>query len=172
MEMTAAQTAAAQVTAAQVTAAQTTVAQRLRSSGLRVTRPRIAVLGVLDEAGQRQEHLAVAEVTHRARAALGTLSKQAAYDCLEALAGARLARRIEPAGHPARYEARAGDNHHHLVCRDCGATSDTDCLVAAAPCLTPSATHGFAVDEAEVIFWGRCATCATPRPPNRREDLR
>lgn len=147
-------------------------AQRLRGSGLRVTRPRVAVLGVLDEAGRRHEHLAVAEVTERARAALGTLSKQATYDCLEALARVRLARRIEPAGHPARYEARAGDNHHHLVCRDCGATSDTDCLVAAAPCLTPAATHGFAVDEAEVIFWGRCAACVTTRPPNRREDLR
>ncbi len=149
----------------------TTAAQRLRGSGLRVTRPRVAVLGVLDEAGRRHEHLAVAEVTERARAALGTLSKQATYDCLEALAGVRLARRIEPAGHPARYEARAGDNHHHLVCRDCGATSDTDCLFAAAPCLTPASARGFVVDEAEVIFWGRCADCAA-RQLHDREDLR
>jgi Fur family ferric uptake transcriptional regulator len=92
---------------------------------------------------------------------LGTVSTQAVYDCLEALAGAGLARRIEPAGHPARYESRVGDNHHHLVCRSCGATVDVDCAVGAAPCLTPSSSHGFLVEEAEVVFWGRCPECLT-----------
>ena len=136
--------------------------ERLRAAGLRVTRPRTAMLSVLDAAQARHAHLAVADVAERARAVLGTVSTQAVYDCLEALAGAGLARRIEPAGHPARYESRVGDNHHHLVCRGCGATVDVDCAVGAAPCLTPSSSHGFALEEAEVVFWGQCPECLTP----------
>jgi len=139
----------------------TTAPERLRAAGLRVTRPRTAMLSVLDDAQSRHEHLAVADVAERARAVLGTVSTQAVYDCLEALAGAGLARRIEPAGHPARYESRVGDNHHHLVCRTCGATVDVDCAVGAAPCLTPSSDSGFVVEEAEVVFWGRCPECSS-----------
>ncbi|GAB7193339.1 fur family transcriptional regulator FurA3 [Kineococcus sp. NUM-3379] len=159
----------------------TTAAERIRARGLRATRPRIAVLDVLDSAtGDR--HLAAADVAERARAGLGALSTQAVYDCLEALTGAGLARRIEPAGHPARYESRVGDNHHHLVCRACGTTVDVDCVTGAAPCLDPSSTAGFTVDEAEVTFWGRCPSCragdGTPEPhdrpitPHHREDPR
>jgi Fur family transcriptional regulator, stress-responsive regulator len=157
-----------------------TGAERLRASGLRATRPRLAVLEVLQDARAAQEHLAVAEVVTRARRRLGALSTQAAYDCLEALAEAGLARRIEPAGHPSRYEARVGDNHHHLVCRACGHTVDVDCAVGATPCLTPSTTAGFVVDEAEVVFWGTCPACAAgaavPAPraarPTPREEVR
>lgn len=141
--------------------------QRLRQRGLRVTRPRLAVLAVLDDAAHRSEHVAVAEVTRRARVVLGSLSTQATYDCLGVLTGAGLVRRIELPGHPARYEARVGDNHHHQVCRDCGTTTDVDCVVGEAPCLTPSDNGSrFLVDEAEVTFWGRCATCVDLDPPN------
>lgn len=144
-------------------------AVRLRAGGLRVTRPRQAVLAVLDEAGAHDEHLPVAAIAARARVRLGGLSTQAAYDCLEALTSARLVRRIEPAGSPALYEARVDDNHHHLVCRDCGRTVDVDCVVGAAPCLTPATSSGFVVDEAEVTFWGRCPDCAETFPDQREE---
>ncbi|CAN5325402.1 fur family transcriptional regulator FurA3 [soil metagenome] len=133
--------------------------QRLRQRGLRVTRPRLAVLAVLEEAAGRSEHVAVAEVAQRARTLLGSLSTQATYDCLGVLTAAGLVRRIELPGHPAQYEARVGDNHHHLVCRQCGETTDVDCLVGTAPCLTPADDARFIVDEAEVTFWGRCAAC-------------
>ncbi|PPK92073.1 Fur family ferric uptake transcriptional regulator [Kineococcus xinjiangensis] len=135
-------------------------AERIRARGLRATRPRVAVLDVLDAATD-DRHLAVADVCARVRADLGAVSTQAVYDCLEALTSAGLARRIEPAGHPARYESRVGDNHHHLVCRGCGRTVDVDCAIGAAPCLEPSSSQGFVVDEAEVTFWGRCPSCTT-----------
>lgn len=93
------------------------------------------------------------------RSELGSVSTQAVYDVLKACVGAGLLRRIEPAGSPARYETRIGDNHHHLVCRNCGAVTDIDCVVGAVPCLVPSDDHGFAVDEAEVTFWGLCPDC-------------
>jgi Fur family ferric uptake transcriptional regulator len=92
------------------------------------------------------------------------VSRQGVYDVLRALTDAELVRRIEPAGAPARYEARVGDNHHHLVCRSCGAIVDVDCAVGDAPCLTPSDGNGFAVDEAEVVYWGICAGCAAATP--------
>jgi Fur family ferric uptake transcriptional regulator len=139
---------------------------RIRRAGLRVTRTRRAVLSVLTAAGPRAEHLPVTEVAARVHATGIQLSVQGAYDCLEALSSAHLVRRVEPAGSPARYEARVGDNHHHLVCRDCGRTVDVDCVVGAAPCLTPDDRHGFALDEAEVTFWGRCPSCVS------RLDLR
>jgi Fur family transcriptional regulator, stress-responsive regulator len=145
-----------------------TAQERLRSAGLRATSARTAVLGVLDAAGARREHLPVSEVAGRARRIVGALSTQAVYDCLEVLTNAGLARRIEPAGHPSRYERRVGDNHHHLVCRDCDATYDVDCVVGSAPCLTHTPVGDFVVDEAEVIFWGRCPDCAArsnPRHP-------
>ncbi|HEX6686149.1 MAG TPA: Fur family transcriptional regulator [Candidatus Limnocylindrales bacterium] len=127
----------------------------LRTHGLRVTKPRLAVLDILAQGG----HLEVEEITRQARAQLDSVSTQAIYDVLGALARAGLARRIEPAGSPARYEARTGDNHHHIVCRACGVIEDVDCAVGSAPCLDPSRTHGFEVDEAEVTYWGLCPTC-------------
>jgi Fur family transcriptional regulator, stress-responsive regulator len=131
----------------------------LRTHGLRVTRPRLAVLEVLSEGG----HLEVDEIANRVRRRLDSVSTQAVYDVLGALSRAGLARRIEPAGSPARYEGRAGDNHHHVVCRGCGVVADVDCTVGEAPCLDPSNAHGFEVDEAEVTFWGLCPTCQARR---------
>lgn len=128
----------------------------LRTRGLRVTRPRLAVLEVLSES---RAHLDVEEILARVRGRLDSVSVQAVYDVLGALTAAGLARRIAPAGAPARYEARAGDNHHHLVCRQCGHIVDVDCATGAAPCLEPIEAAGFVVDEAEVTFWGRCANC-------------
>lgn len=130
-------------------------AEELRARGLRVTRPRLAVLDVLADGG----HLEVDEITRQVRTRLDSVSTQAVYDVLGALARAGLARRIEPAGSPARYEARAGDNHHHVVCRGCGAVADVDCATGSAPCLDPSGAEGFEVDEAEVTFWGLCPAC-------------
>ena len=104
-------------------------------------------------------HLEVEEIAAQVRAKLDSVSTQAIYDVLSALSRAGLARRIEPAGSAALYENRAGDNHHHVVCRGCGAIGDVDCVVGDAPCLEPSAAHGFVIDEAEVTFWGLCATC-------------
>jgi Fur family transcriptional regulator, stress-responsive regulator len=129
---------------------------RLRAAGLRVTSSRVAVLRVLTEA---DDHPRVDQVIERVRADGLSISTQAAYDVCEALRARGLARRIALAGGPARYEARAGDNHHHLVCRVCGLTVDVDCVTGAAPCLDTPAASGFAVDEAEVTFWGRCPTC-------------
>jgi Fe2+ or Zn2+ uptake regulation protein len=128
----------------------------LRARGLRVTRPRLAVLEVLE---QSRGHLDVEQIAVRVRRRLDTVSTQAVYDVLSALSRAGLARRIEPAGSPARYEARVGDNHHHVVCRGCGEIADVDCAVGEAPCLTPSQAHGFVLDEAEVTFWGLCPAC-------------
>jgi Fe2+ or Zn2+ uptake regulation protein len=127
----------------------------LRDHGLRVTRPRIAVLEVLAEGG----HFEVDEIANRVRGRLETVSMQAVYDVLGALARVGLARRIEPAGSPALYERRVGDNHHHVVCRGCGAIGDVDCAVGETPCLEPSNMHGFVIDEAEVTFWGLCPAC-------------
>lgn len=128
----------------------------LRGSSLRVTGPRLAVL----EAVHAHPHADTDTVLQVARGTLGAVSHQAVYDVLRALTDAGLVRRIEPAGSVARYEARTGDNHHHAVCRGCGAIADVDCAVGAAPCLTASDDHGFVIDEAEVVYWGRCATCA------------
>jgi Fur family transcriptional regulator, stress-responsive regulator len=132
----------------------------LRAAGLRVTGPRLAVYEVLDAKRAEGRHLTAAEVAAGVRARTDGVSTQAVYDCLDALGRAGLVRRIEPAGQPALYEARVGDNHHHLVCRGCGRTVDVDCTHGTAPCLTPAADHGFVVDEAEVVYWGRCPDCA------------
>ena len=132
----------------------------LRSHGLRVTRPRVAVLDVLHE---NRGHLDVDEIAAQVRMRLDSVSTQAVYDVLGALSRAGLARRIEPAGSPARFEARAGDNHHHIVCRGCGAIADVDCAVGQAPCLEPAQDAGFEIDEAEVTFWGLCLDCKAKR---------
>jgi Fur family transcriptional regulator, stress-responsive regulator len=134
--------------------------EQLRASGLRATAQRLAVLEAVRVGG----HPGVEEIGERAVATLGTISTQALYDVLGALSRAGLVRRIEPAGSPARYEARVGDNHHHVVCRRCGAIADIDCVLGAAPCLAPSSAHGFAVDEAEVTFWGVCPSCQRSTP--------
>ena len=131
----------------------------LRTRGLRVTRPRLAVLEVLAAGG----HFQVEDIASQVRTRLDSVSTQAVYDVLSALARAGLARRIEPAGSPALYEHRTGDNHHHVVCRGCGAIGDVDCVVGEAPCLEPSAAGGFVIDEAEVTFWGLCAACQQQR---------
>ena len=138
---------------------ETTWAHELRRAGLRVTRPRLSVLSVLAE----RPHADADTIVTGARDLHPSLSPQAVYGVLKALVGGGLARRIEPAGGPALYELRVGDNHHHLVCRSCGAVADVDCAVGAAPCLTPSDAAGFAVDEAEVVFWGICADCQVAR---------
>ncbi|GAB3000002.1 Fur family transcriptional regulator [Saccharothrix stipae] len=133
--------------------------QLLKDAGLRITAPRLAVLDWL----AAHPHATADAVAEGVRARLGTVSTQAVYDVLKACARTGLLRRIEPAGHPARYETRTGDNHHHLVCRVCGRTEDVDCVHGAAPCLEPSDTVGFAVDEAEVLFWGLCPDCLRAR---------
>jgi Fe2+ or Zn2+ uptake regulation protein len=131
------------------------LATELDAAGLRVTAPRVAVL----EAARASSHATVEEIATAARERLGSISTQGVYDVLAALAGAGLVRRIEPAGSPARFEVRVGDNHHHIVCRACGAVADVDCTIGAAPCIEPAATHGFQIDEAEVTYWGLCPDC-------------
>jgi Fur family ferric uptake transcriptional regulator len=134
------------------------IERRLRDAGLRVTASRVAVLRVLAESA---DHPRVDQVLERVRLSGVSISTQAGYDVCEALHSASLARRIEPAGGPARYEARVGDNHHHLVCRTCGEIVDVDCAVGSTPCLTADDEHGFVVDEAEVVYWGTCPDCVT-----------
>jgi Fur family ferric uptake transcriptional regulator len=129
----------------------------LRAAGLRVTQPRLAVL----DAVHAHPHVDTEALIGAARTRMGAVSHQAVYDVLRILTDKGLVRRIQPQGSVARYEARVGDNHHHLVCRSCGTIVDVDCTVGAAPCLSPSDDAGFVVDEAEVVFWGRCPTCAT-----------
>ncbi len=140
----------------------------LRSAQLRVTAPRVAVL----EALNTRPHAEVDIIAGVVRERLGSVSTQAIYDVLRALTATGLVRRIEPAGHPARYETRTGDNHHHVVCRSCGSVGDVDCAVGPAPCLDPSQTHGFTVDEAEVIFWGTCPACNTHTTPDSQPSER
>jgi Fur family transcriptional regulator, stress-responsive regulator len=129
----------------------------LRGAALRVTRPRIAVLTAVYD----HPHADTDSIIGVVRDDLGEVSHQAIYDVLRALTTARLVRRIQPAGSVARYESRVGDNHHHVVCRSCGVIADADCAVGTTPCLTASDDHGFAIDEAEVIYWGLCPDCST-----------
>jgi Fur family transcriptional regulator, stress-responsive regulator len=128
---------------------------QLRSASLRVTRPRLAVLAALRD----HPHIDTETVISLARAEQPTVSHQTVYDVLRALTDAGLIRRIQPANAVARYEARVGDNHHHVVCRACGTIADVDCAVGEAPCLTASDGHGFVIDEAEVVYWGVCPSC-------------
>jgi Fur family transcriptional regulator, stress-responsive regulator len=132
---------------------------QLRAASLRVTRPRLAVLAALRE----HPHVDTHRVIELVRAAHPAVSHQAIYDVLQALTDAGLVRRIQPTGATARYESRVGDNHHHVVCRSCGAIADVDCAIGHAPCLTASDDHGFVVDEAEVVYWGTCPDCAADR---------
>ncbi|MDO9457040.1 Fur family transcriptional regulator [Nocardioides sp.] len=132
-------------------------ARLLREAGLRVTRPRLAVL----EAVTARPHAETDAVLEAVRADIGVVSHQAVYDVLRALTEAGILRRIQPSGSVARYETRVGDNHHHVVCRSCGVVGDVDCAVGEAPCLDASDSHGFVIDEAEVIYWGTCPACTS-----------
>jgi Fe2+ or Zn2+ uptake regulation protein len=136
---------------------------RLRSAGMKVTVQRLAVLRAVEE----RPHLTADDIDKAVRAYIGTISRQAVYDALTALTDRGLLRRIQPAGSPARYEDRVGDNHHHLICRACGRTIDVDCAVGEVPCLTAADDAGYAVDEAEVIYWGRCPECVTAGDPGQ-----
>ena len=127
----------------------------LRGASLRMTRPRVAVLAAV----YAHPHADTDSIIGAVRDELGEVSHQAVYDVLHALTDAGLVRRIQPPGSVARYESRVGDNHHHVVCRSCGAIADVDCAVGAAPCLTASDDHGFVIDEAEVVYWGLCPAC-------------
>lgn len=130
-------------------------ADLLREHGVQVTAQRLAVLRTVSE----RPHSTADEVAEAVRTEIGAISRQGVYDALGVLVDRGLVRRIQPAGSPARYEHRVGDNHHHLVCRTCGRTEDVDCAVGAAPCLQPSDDRGYEIDEAEVVYWGRCPAC-------------
>lgn len=143
-----------------MTAPQTpTTAEELRGAGLRVTAARVALLETVRDG----DHLDVEAIAAGVRERVGHISLQAVYEALHALTTAGLVRRIEPPGSPALFEGRVGDNHHHLVCRSCGVVADVDCAVGHTPCLTASDDRGFSIDEAEVIYWGVCPNCSTPR---------
>ena len=129
--------------------------QQLRSSGLQVTAQRLAIMQAVAVA----PHATAEELCETVRERIGSISRQAVYDALSALAEKGLIRRIQPTGSPARYESRVGDNHHHLVCRGCGLIFDIDCAVGTTPCLDAGEDHGFEIDEAEVVYWGRCPSC-------------
>ena len=131
------------------------VEQLLRQHGVQVTAQRLAVM----RAVSARPHATADAVADDVRAVIGTISRQAVYDTLGVLADKHLIRRIQPAGSAARYEDRVGDNHHHLICRGCGVMFDIDCAVGNVPCLTASDDHGFEIDEAEVVYWGRCPSC-------------
>ncbi len=135
-------------------------ADLLRRHGVQVTAQRLAVLAAVSG----RPHGTADDVAKAVRAQIGVISRQAVYDALAVLADKGLIRRIQPAGSPARYEDRTGDNHHHLICRACGRMVDVDCAVGAAPCLTPADDSGYEVDEAEVVYWGRCPECLAQAP--------
>ena len=147
-------------------------AEQLRRADLRVTRPRVAVLGAVCE----HPHADTETIFDSVRTGLPEVSRQTVYDVLAALTTVGLVRRIQPSGSVARYESRVGDNHHHVVCRSCGVIADVDCAVGDAPCLTPfvgddlqgGLPDGFSIDEAEVIYWGRCPECSTSQTPGSR----
>ena len=143
------------MTASQIPA----TAAELRGAGLRVTAARVAVLEIV----RGGDHLGVEAVAAGVRDRVGHISLQAVYEALHALTAAGLVRRIEPAGSPARFEGRVGDNHHHIVCRSCGVVADVDCAIGEVPCLSASEDHGFTIDEAEVIYWGLCPDCSMAR---------
>jgi Fur family ferric uptake transcriptional regulator len=136
----------------------------LRRHGVQVTAQRLAVLRAVAE----QPHSTAADIDSAVRAQIGAISLQAVYDALGTLTERGIIRRIQPAGSPARYEDRVGDNHHHLICRTCGRMVDTDCAVGETPCLSAPDDAGYEIDEAEVIYWGRCPECAasSPAAPN------
>lgn len=140
----------------------------LREHGVQVTAQRLAIMRVVAE----HPHATADQLGDAVRARLGAISRQAVYDSLSVLVDKRLIRRIQPAGSAARYENRVDDNHHHLICRECRAMFDVDCATGAVPCLTADDDHGFEIDEAEVIYWGRCPTCRTAASSATSETAR
>ena len=130
-------------------------ADLLRERGLRVTAQRLAVL----RAVSAEPHVTADAVAETVRAEIGSISLQAVYDVLSAFVDVDMVRRIQPAGSPARFEARVGDNHHHVICRICGRMADVDCAVGSAPCVTAADGKGYEIDEAEIVYWGRCPKC-------------
>jgi Fur family transcriptional regulator, stress-responsive regulator len=139
-------------------------ARLLRQRGIQVTAQRLAVL----RAVASQPHTTADVVAETVRSEIGAISRQSVYDALGVLVAEGLIRRIQPSGSPARFEARVGDNHHHVICRLCGRTADVDCAVGSAPCLTAADDLGYEIDEAEVIYWGRCPTCASRARSRKR----
>jgi Fur family transcriptional regulator, stress-responsive regulator len=137
----------------------------LRDASLRVTRPRLAVLAAVYD----RPHADTSSIIGAVRESVGDVSQQTVYDVLEALTAAGLTRRIQPPGSVARYESRVGDNHHHVVCRSCGAIADVDCAAGHAPCLTAAEDHGYAIDEAEVVYWGLCPECSAEPSPAKTQ---
>lgn len=131
------------------------IQQLLRDHGVQVTAQRLAIMRSVS----LHPHATADELADDVRSIIGSISKQAVYDTLAVLVDKRLIRRIQPAGSAARYEDRVGDNHHHLICRGCGSMFDIDCAAGDVPCLTASDDHGFEIDEAEVVYWGRCPDC-------------
>jgi Fe2+ or Zn2+ uptake regulation protein len=143
-------------------------ADLLRQRGIQVTAQRLAVL----RAVAAQPHITADAVAEIVRAEIGAISLQSVYDALGLLAAEGLIRRIQPAGAPARFEDRVGDNHHHLICRTCGRVVDVDCAVGAAPCLTAADARGYEIDEAEVVYWGRCPKCQARTAPSHSEPAK
>ena len=137
----------------------------LRERGVQVTAQRVALMRAVAE----HPHATADILADQVRAVIGTVSRQAVYDSLGVLVDRGLLRRIQPAGSPARYEGRVGDNPHHLICRECGATVDVDCAVGDTPCLTAAEDHGFSIEEAEVVYWGVCSECQNAEETNREE---
>ena len=133
------------------------VDELLRTHGVQVTAQRLAIMRAVSS----RPHATADELADDVRSVIGSISRQAVYDTLGVLVDKNLVRRIQPAGSAARFENRVGDNHHHLICRSCGRTFDIDCAVGDVPCLTADDDHGFAIDEAEVIYWGHCPSCRT-----------
>lgn len=138
----------------------------LRRHGLQVTAQRLAVLRAVSD----RPHSTADDIFNVVRAEIGAISRQAVYDALAALTDKRLFRRIEPAGSPARYENRVDDNHHHLICRTCSRTVDVDCAVGDTPCLQAADDSGYEIDEAEVVFWGRCPDCVAASSGTEQQD--
>jgi Fur family ferric uptake transcriptional regulator len=129
----------------------------LRENGVQITAQRLAVMRVVAS----KPHCTADEIAESVRQEIGTISRQAVYDAVKLLVEKGLIRRIQPAGSPALYEDRVGDNHHHIICRQCGKTADVDCAVGVQPCLTVADGSGYLIDEAEVIYWGVCPNCLT-----------
>ncbi len=140
----------------------------LRENGLQVTAQRLAIMRAVSS----HPHATADELIDDVRGVIGSISRQAVYDTLSALAEKNLVRRIQPAGSAARYEDRVGDNHHHLICRGCGMTFDIDCALGEAPCLIADDDHAFEIDEAEVIYWGRCPSCQKAAPDDGKKAAR
>lgn len=136
---------------------ETDLSELLKAHGLNVTAQRLAVM----RAVTAHPHSTADAVAEQAKSDIGAISRQSVYDALTLLNECGIVRRIQPIGSPALYESRVGDNHHHVICRNCGQVADVDCAVGHRPCLTASETHGFVIDEAEVAYWGFCPACAT-----------